>query len=308
MVKEKAKEETTEVETPDVEIEEHEGDESNDDFDAGFQEFEGDDAPDSDTTTADGEDDPVNGEDADEGEGEGEEGEGNEDSKEQETAVERLNRIAAETAEKKPENKKQEPPPPPKKEDPPPAKDPDKPKDSPKQKSIDDLIEERIPEQDKARVKELLEEWDDLKVLLSALTIPQQETAAVEKKNAPPPQIDPDTARARLLYECERKHKGSIEIAESPEFQKWLEEQPETIQTLADSGDLDSSVTIIQAYQETKAKSAAKKHDESTSGLRSKKAALHKSTAKPKGAKQSQSGGGTDDFDSAFDEFADKDD
>lgn len=195
----------------------------------------------------------------------------------------------------------------------------------------DDFIDnavENIPDEDKkTQVKEALNEFPEWSPLL--LSLAQMLTGNVQVKSQPDSQDkggdnagdqdedgnkqaaqpqsgnpDPETARRALLYECEEQHPGSIKTANSPEFQQWLKEQSSGVQALADSGDVNNAVTVIQAYLESNAKKAANDHDSKTAGKRNKKNDLHKSTATPKDSGGTDDDTGADDFGSSFEEEA----
>ncbi len=196
----------------------------------------------------------------------------------------------------------------------------------PKQPAVDDkFLDNAInaiqDEQQRTKVTETLnDEFPELKPLFQSMAailagVTVNPAAAAEAAQDGEQAVQPQTpnveqaeiARMRLLYECERQHAGSIQTAESPEFQEWLGKQPAGVQKLADSGDPDTSVTVIQAYQESKAKDAARKHDEGKQANRGKKNDLHKTTAKPNQGKRNDEGDtGNDAFADAFDEYASK--
>jgi len=268
------------------------------DFDAGFSEFDDD----TDTTQKLKDAESKNAEGEEDEAGSGDEGTDKkkpaQDAKPaaepaaQETAADRLARLAEKVEPPATENIQ----PPPSKEAPPVVKE-----QAPPTKAPEDFIKrivDGVPETDREKVNELLLEFPEMKALFQSIA----STLSASQPQAPAPSHD--GANERLLYQCELKHKGSIAVASSPEFQDWLGKQAPAIQVLADSGDIDTSVTIIQAYQETLAKGAAGKHDTTTAAAREKKNALLKTTAKPTGSKQVQAAADPKDFDAAFDEFA----
>ena len=254
--------------------------------------------------------------------GSGDTGEGEEEEEEEGSATEKLNKMAGEaddTSQKGGENKTDSQPSSQAKREPVVIDD----------KFIDNALASINDEQEREQSNSFLGEFPEQRPLLKAMfgqlasmlngdtpvqtdqgqgADSSQSGDQSTQQNQGPQQPDPETARASFLYQLEKKHNGAIQVAESQEFQSWLDNQPAGVQKLADSGDVDVSVTVIQAYQEQKAKKAAKNHDEGKSGKRSKKNDLFKSTAKPKkttsaGSSESSS---DDDFDASFDEFADK--
>jgi len=162
----------------------------------------------------------------------------------------------------------------------------------------------------KAKADVLLTEIPELQDILQDLFsgMPTAQPVAEAKTGVADAVADPEAAvelgRLRLLHACELKHPGSTKIADSPEFETWVGKQSAAIQALTEGGNVDSCVTIIQAYQETTAKTAAEVVDDKVAAAKEKADALHKSTAKPKGAKKApdKAKGDKDDFGAGFDD------
>ncbi len=235
-----------------------------------------------------------------------------EDKGEATTELERL----AKEAEKDDPPAKAEPKP--KQQEPPPRREVSEPKPTEKtvidDKFLDTVIDSVENEDQRDKLKETLnDEFPELKPLMlamakaisgassqSAPAEPASQAKPETQQQEPASELDYETARMRLLYECERRHEGSIRTVESNDFMKWLDNQSAGVQKLADSGDPDVSVTVIKAYQEAKARDAAKEHDEKKTGNRDKKNALHSTTAKPNQGSRSDHSDAKDDFSAGF--------
>jgi len=165
-------------------------------------------------------------------------------------------------------------------------------------KFIDGIIEKIENAEHREAIPAMLAEFPELKSLLQGLaqTLATEGVVKAEAQEATGSVsndvIMNELARTRLLMRCEAKNPGSIHAVESPDFVEWIEKQTPAIQAMADSGDIDKSVAIIQAFQEERAKKSAKKVDEDASGAAERRRSLHKSTVKPKnGAGKAGSGG-----------------
>jgi chemotaxis protein histidine kinase CheA len=243
------------------------------------------------------------------------EGEGETNADDNETAMARLEKLAA----------AEDPAPPADagKSTPPPAKQPT-PAPAAEQKSVAltlDAVLDSFDKDEKEGVSDFLNDFPELKKLMAKVLEKATGQAAPAKPQEAPPAAaaeqkpaedaaasaaSEEAERLGLLVACEKKLPGSIVIVESKDFQEWIGKQSAGIQKLANSGDVETSVTIIQAFKETRAKTAAGEVDKAKAEARQKAAALHKSTAKPGTAKPRAAAGGTgaDEFGDAFDEFA----
>jgi len=105
---------------------------------------------------------------------------------------------------------------------------------------------------------------------------------------------------AQYFRAVERKHPGAQDLAESEPFKEWLDKEASVgVRKLAESGDPEDGIAVLDVFKEVKAKKAAasvdaKKQPQKNVGLRA-------SPAKPAVKRQAASGGGSkDDFDAGW--------
>ncbi len=147
--------------------------------------------------------------------------------------------------------------------------------------NVEDAIQ-RIPEQDRAGVSELLKEFPELEVLLNAM-IPAKKAqenvkqeASAQKSELTPEQQKQKLEDARYWTELLSKKPNAEEINRSQDFRNWLGKQSDSIKELAALGTADDAVMIINAFEAAKSMSDKQKAEKKMPEDKKKK--LHSST------------------------------
>jgi len=104
---------------------------------------------------------------------------------------------------------------------------------------------------------------------------------------------------AQYFRAVERKHPGAQDLAESAPFKEWLDKEASVgVRKLAESGDPEDGIAVLDVFKEVKAKKAAASVDAKKPAQ--KNAGLRAPPAKPAAKGQVASGGSKDDFDAGW--------
>ena len=165
--------------------------------------------------------------------------------------------------------------------------------------SIESLVT-GLGEEKATAINEMFDDFPEIKDLMGAIleNIDPQKQAeqnqSEEKKAEKQEELEHSRFWAKLIID----NPDAQEVAKSDGFHKWLSNQNQGIQSMANSLNTDDASLVLKAYGSFEKNAKAKKAK--AKATREKKNNLHATTLKGGGGQKSKSKQGDDSFESAF--------